>query len=104
MRTRAGQSGVSLTGDAPFSLSLVPKFSSTVSESERAARGSGLRDLAKLLILSICEGCSECYNLGVGRVRQFTPLQGSPAFFLPLFTEVRGIGILGSSGVDVDSR
>jgi hypothetical protein len=26
----------------------------------------------------------------LSRVRQFTPLQGSPAFFLPLFIRVRG--------------
>jgi hypothetical protein len=29
----------------------------------------------------------------------FPPLQGSPAFFLPLFTEVRGRGVLRSSHV-----
>ena len=32
----------------------------------------------------------------LSRVRPFPPLQGSPAFFMPLFTEVRGIRILGS--------
>src|SRR5918998_2163329 len=33
----------------------------------------------------------------LSRVRHFTPLQGDPAFFLPLFTGVRGRGILRTS-------
>jgi hypothetical protein len=35
----------------------------------------------------------------LGRVRQFTPLQGGPAFFLPLFTQPRRRGILRPSPV-----
>src|SRR5918997_3633325 len=35
----------------------------------------------------------------LSRVRQFTPLLGGPAFFLPLFTQVRGRGVLRTSPV-----
>jgi hypothetical protein len=91
---------VSLIRDAPFSL--VPKFSSTASERVCCSgQQSGLRHSAKYsfaVYTRVDQSVTECYDLVVGRVRPFPPLQGSPAFFLPLFTDLPRRGILRTSG------
>src|SRR5215208_1863167 len=100
MRTRWPIGG-SLIRDAPFSL--VPKFSSTASERACCSgQQSGLRHSAKYsfaVYTRVDQRVTACYDLVVGRVGQFPPLQGSPAFFLPLFTEARGRCVLRSSHV-----
>jgi hypothetical protein len=91
---------VSLIGDAPFSL--VPKFSSSASERACCSgQQSGLRHSAKYsfaVYARVDQSVTECYDLVVGRVRQFPPSKAarpsscpySPKCVEQKFCELRG--------------
>src|SRR5215211_6961985 len=45
--------------------------------------------------VAVDQGVAGCYNIVVEPGSPVSPLQGGPAFFMPLFSGVRGSGILG---------